>query len=104
MRVVTYIYDSAQQPDHVEQVLDLLGERDESIELLDVAAGKREERTRDALLTIRSAVRIGGTPDEIYDEDGTPDVSTGALITEAPTGRRTLSLGQEALETLTTAE
>jgi hypothetical protein len=100
MRVVTYIYDSADTPEHVEQVLDLLADRDEEIAVQDVAAGDREDSIRDALLEIRSAVRIGTTPEELYDDDGNPDLSTGALITEAPTGRRTLSVGPAAVEAL----
>jgi hypothetical protein len=101
MRVLTYIYNSATAPAHVESVLEDLADRPESVEHIDVAAFEdRESGIREAMLELRNAVRIGDNPDEIYDDSGAPDFSVGALITEAPTGRRTLHVGADALEAL----
>ncbi|MFB6309239.1 MAG: hypothetical protein ABEH35_07915 [Haloarculaceae archaeon] len=96
MRVVSYVYDSDETPDHVRRVLEALDDRDESFDRVDVSeAGERE-----ATLTVKQAVRIGSPPSELFDDDGQPDFSAGALITEAPTGRRSLHVGQAAIEAL----
>lgn len=101
MRVRHYLYDSETGGDHVEAVLHQLADRDESVALQDVAAADdRDDAIREAMLTLRDAVRIGSNPDEIYDEDGRPDFSPGVLITEEPTGRRNLHIGSEALAVL----
>ena len=101
MRVRTYIYDGETAADHVERVRDRLRERDDEIELLDVAAAEnRADAVREAMFAIRESVRIGSPPDEIYDENGTPEFSAGVLITEKPTGRRGLHVGRDALEAL----
>jgi hypothetical protein len=63
-----------------------------------VADGDPEDRRREAILTVKNAVRIGSLPDELYGEDGTPDFSAGVLITEAETGRRSMHVGREAVE------
>jgi hypothetical protein len=99
MRVVSYVYDSKAVPAHVGECLDELASREEEPELIDVeAAEDREDGRREAMLTVKNAVRIGSTPGELFDEDGTPDFSVGALITEAETGRRTLHIGTDALD------
>jgi len=101
MRVVTYIYDSATPEDHVERVLARLDEREESVDRVDVDAGEsRADGLREAMLTVRDAVRIGTSPDGIYDAEGNPDFSAGAMITEQPTGRRELHVGADALAAL----
>jgi ribonucleotide monophosphatase NagD (HAD superfamily) len=101
MRVLTYVYDSATAQSHVSAVLDRLDERAESVDRLDVATrDDREDGIREAMLTVRDAVRIGTNPDGIYDEDGRPDFSAGAMITQASTGRRTLYVGTDALDAL----
>lgn len=101
MRVRSYLYDAETADDHVETVLERLSDRDESIDYVDVAAADdRDDAVREAMLTVRESVRIGTNPDEIYDEDGNPDFSAGVLVTQAPTGRRRLHLGADALEAL----
>jgi hypothetical protein len=104
MRVVTYVYDSATAESHVEQVLAALDERDESVERLDIDGDDRENTLREAMLTVRDAVRIGTSPEGIYDDDGRPDFSAGAMITEQPTGRRELHVGADALDALAERE
>jgi hypothetical protein len=105
MRVLTYVYDSATAETHVERVLDCLDERPEEVERHDVAASQsREDGIREAMLTVRSAVRVGTNPEGIYDDDGRPDFSAGAMITEAETGRRTLYVGADALDALESDE
>jgi len=104
MRVVTYVYDSATAESHVEQVLAALDERDESVERLDIDGDDRENTLREAMLTVRDAVRIGTSPEGIYDDDGRPDFSAGAMITEQPTGRRELHVGTDALDALAERE
>ncbi|WP_436347156.1 hypothetical protein [Natronorubrum sp. FCH18a] len=101
MRVRTYIYDSDTPVDYVEAVLERLERRDESIEFQDVAAAAdRDDAVREATFAIRESVRIGRGPDGIYDDEGNPDFSAGVLITQAPTGRRAIHVGREALEAL----
>jgi hypothetical protein len=97
MRVLSYVYDSAARPCHVDAVLEELASREEAVELVDVAG---DAARRDAMLTVKGAVRIGSPPDELFDEEGRPDFSAGALVTEAETGRRTLHVGEEALAAL----
>lgn len=101
MRVLRYIYDSETADPPVQRVLDRIAARDEAVERLDVAtaddpAGAR----REALLAVGEATRIGRKPSGLFDDDGTPDFSAGALITEEPTGRRDLHVGREAVEAL----
>ncbi|WP_226005304.1 hypothetical protein [Natrinema salinisoli] len=101
MRVRHYIYDSERAEEHVDAVLERLSSRDEGIEYLDVAAADdRDDAIREAMLTVRESVRIGTSPDGIYDDDGDPDFSAGVLVTQEPTGRRGLSVGRAALEAL----
>lgn len=103
MRAVSYVYDSKALPSHVKQCLAELAKREEEPELMDVdGTDSREDGRRTAMLTVKNAVRIGSTPEALFDEDGTPDFSVGALITEAETGRRTLHIGSDALDALTT--
>lgn len=100
MRIASYIYDSADADDHIDLVLDLL-EPHEEVELLDIALAKdREAARREAMLTVKSAVRVGTAPAELFDENGQPDFSAGALIAEKSTGRRSLHVGKEALTIL----
>jgi len=99
MRVRSYIYNSAVAPDHVEAVLDRLADREESVEYVDVAdADDPDGARREAMLTLRESIRIGENPDDIYGDDGKPDFATGVLVTEAPTGRRSLHVGANALD------
>ncbi|MFA9503268.1 hypothetical protein ACERIM_10850 [Natrinema sp. H-ect1] len=104
MRVRRYIYDSDRAADHVDDVLERLAAREESIDRQDVAAADdRDDAIRQAMLAVRESVRIGSSPDAIYDENGDPDFSAGVLITQAPTGRRSLHTGRAALEALSEA-
>lgn len=101
MRILNYIYNSEKAGSHVECVLEQLKDRSERIEYNDIsAADDRDAAHREALLTVGQAVRIGGKPNEIFDEDGVPDFSAGVMITEDATGRRELKSGAEALEAL----
>ncbi|MFB6296762.1 MAG: hypothetical protein ABEH66_08005 [Halobacteriales archaeon] len=101
MRALTYVYDSDDAPEHVEAVLDRLDAREESVERLDVAAYRdRADALREATLAVKEGVGIGTTPDALFDAGGDPDFSAGALITEAATGRRSLHVGEAALEAL----
>ncbi|QRV16499.1 hypothetical protein [Haloterrigena salifodinae] len=101
MRVQSYIYDSTAPADHVDRVRERLATRDEEFESLDVAdADDRSDAVREAMFAIRESVRIGTAPDELYNDNGEPDFAPGVLITAAPTGRRTIHVGREALEAL----
>lgn len=101
MHVLSYVYDSESTPSHVDAVLDRLAGREESVEVLDVAtAGDRAAAIRDATLLVKDGVGIGSTPAELFDDDGNPDFSPGALVAEAETGRRSLHVGEAALEAL----
>jgi hypothetical protein len=97
VRVVDYVYDSAAAPDHVEAVLAAIADRPEEPRLLDVSGGASR---REATLAVKAAVRVGGFPADLYGEDGTLDVSPGVLVTEAPTGRRSMHVGAAALSAL----
>jgi hypothetical protein len=100
MTVHAFVYDSTAASAHVETVLERLRNREEVIEVIDMADGDPEEQRRTAILTVKNAVRIGSLPDELYGPDGTPDFSAGVLITEAETGRRSMHVGSEAVEAL----
>lgn len=101
MRVRSYVYDSAERGPHVDAVLERVDGREESVDRLDVAAAQdRADARREAMLTVKSAVRIGSPPAALFDEDGRPDFSAGALIAEEATGRRSLYVGADALEAL----
>lgn len=103
MRVKEYIYNSETAKPHVQTVLDRIERRGETetADLFDLAAVEdRDDAVREAMLRLRNSVRIGTNPDDIYDEDGDVDFSTGVLVTEEPTGRRTLHVGTDALEAL----
>lgn len=101
MRVVSYVYDSTRAGPTVAATLDAIASREEAVDLIDVGTGgDREDVRREALLTVKSAVRVGSLPDALFDGDGRFDVSAGVLITEAPTGRRSLHVGREALKAL----
>lgn len=99
MRVISYVYDSADPAEYVDSVLDALADREEDIEYVDIAAAEsRADGRREAMLTVKNGVGIGTPPDRLYGEDGRPDLSVGALITEEATGRRSLHVGRDALE------
>lgn len=101
MHIRNYIYDGETAPGHVDAVLERLSAREESVDRLDVSAtDDRDDAVREAMLQVRESVRIGTSPDGIYDEDGTPDFSAGVLIAQEPTGRRSLFVGEAALEAL----
>lgn len=102
MRVRSYIYNSGVERARVERVLDLLADRPEAAELLDIGAEDTERR--EAMLTLRESMRIGQNPEGIYGEDGTPDFATGVLITENEVGRREIHVGSEAVDALREAD
>jgi hypothetical protein len=104
MRALAYVYDSADVGPHVRAVLGELDDREEAVDRIDVAAyDDRAAAIREATLAVKSGVGIGTTPGELFDADGDPDFSAGALITEAGTGRRRLHVGAEALDALADA-
>jgi hypothetical protein len=101
MRAITYVYDSGTLDPHVRAVLDRLDDREESVDRIDVAAfADRADAMREATLAVKSGVGIGSTPEALFDGDGNPDFSPGALVTEADTGRRQLHVGADALDAL----
>lgn len=101
MHVLRYLYNSGTADEHVERALDRLADREEAVEYTDVgAADDPDAARREAMLAVGQAVRIGGKPSGVFDEDGDPDFSAGAMIVEAETGRRTLHVGRDALEAL----
>lgn len=101
MQVLTYIYDTETADDHVAWVLDRLETRYESVEYIDLGiADDRDDARREAMLAIGQATRVGGKPSGVFDEDGNPDFSSGAVITEEPTGRRKLHIGTEVVQVL----
>jgi hypothetical protein len=101
MRVLAFVYDSSESVDHVETVLSRLADHDEEINYVDVAAAETDaDGQREAMLTVKNGVGIGTPPEELYGADGQPDFSVGALITEQPTGRRSLHVGEEARDAL----
>jgi hypothetical protein len=105
MRALTYVYDSSNAGEDVPEVLDRLEAREEPVECLDVAAFEdRANALREATLAVKEGVGIGTTPDALFDADGEPNFSPGALITEAETGRRSLHVGTAALDVLADAE
>jgi hypothetical protein len=105
MRGRRYVYDSSNAGEHVSEVLDRLEAREEPVECLDVATfDDRADALREATLAVKEGVGIGTTPEELFDADGQPDFSAGALITEAETGRRSLHVGAEAREALADGE
>lgn len=92
-------------PPHVETVLEVLDAREEAVDVVDAAVEEdspenREDALRDAMLTVKEAVRVGSMPDALFDETGKPDFSDGALVTQAQTGRRRLHVGPDALAVL----
>lgn len=101
MQVVSYLCNSQTGSDTTAAVRARLDQREEAVEVIDVAAAEDPEAARrDAMLEVGTATRVGSKPDELFDQNGAPDFSIGVLITEAPTGRRELHLGPEALEVL----
>lgn len=98
MHVRAYLYNAGAPPDHVHAVLEALASRDGDPDLVDVAEG--DDARRRAMLTLRESIRIGESPDAIYDDDGTPDFAPGVLVTEDETGRRHLHVGPEAMDAL----
>ena len=101
MRALTYVYDSENVPEEVDTTLDELDAREASADRVDVAAFEdRDDALREATLAVKSGVGIGSIPDDLFDDDGNPDFSPGALITEADTGRRRLHVGADALDAL----
>lgn len=101
MRILSYVYDSSKVTPQVDRILNLIETREEEIDVLDVAtANDPEAARREAMLTVKEAVRIGSVPGQLFDENGDPDFSRGALVSEESTGRRSLHVGGEALELL----
>lgn len=100
VQAIAYVYDGDTTDPTVETVLELLAERPEQPRLVDTAEGDPADARREAMLVVRAAVRVGSAPDELFNEAGDPDFSAGALVTEAETGRRSLHVGEDALEIL----
>jgi hypothetical protein len=101
MKIISYLYNSEADSEPVEAVLTRLDDRQEAIEMIDIAdASNPDDARRDAMLRVGEATRIGSKPDGVFDASGTPDFSRGVLITEADTGRRSLHVGTDAVEAL----
>ncbi len=101
MRVVEFLYDSERADETGQQVAAAVDDRDEHVDVVDLGtAQNRADARRQAMLTVGSATRIGGKPDSLFDEDGNPDFSAGAIVVEEETGRRDLYVGDDALDVL----
>ncbi len=98
MRVLAYLYDGERADDTVRAVLDALDAREEAAERIDAAAGPDAER--EATLWVKETTRIGASPEELYREEGGMRFAAGVLITEADTGRRSMHVGEDALNEL----
>jgi hypothetical protein len=102
MRVVEFLFDSAAATETGRQVARLVDDRLETVETIDIGgAESRADARREAMLSVGSATRIGGKPDALFDDDGDPDFSAGAVVIEEETGRRDLYVGEEAVDVLT---
>jgi hypothetical protein len=95
VRTLAYLYDGDRTDGTVEAVLDALDGRD--VELLDAGAGP--DAAREATLWVKETTRIGASPEELAGPDGLT-FEPGVLITEAETGRRSMHIGEEALDAL----
>lgn len=101
MQVRSFVFDSENTPPHVESSLDLIAKREEAVSRVDVAEDDLSgDVEREAMLTVKEGVRVGSVPDALFDENGQPDFSVGALVTVETTGRRSLHIGPNALQTL----
>jgi hypothetical protein len=102
MRVVEFLFDSETASATGRQVSALVDERPETVETTDLGTAKsRDDARREAMLSVGAATRIGSKPDALFDDDGNPDFSMGAVITVEETGRRDLYVGNRAVEALT---
>lgn len=102
MRVVELCHDSERATATGERVAALVADREEDVSVTDLgSADSRDDAQREAMLTVGEATRIGGKPDAIFDADGNPDFSDGAIVVEESTGRRDLYVGTEAIDVLT---
>lgn len=102
MRVVEFLFDSEAATATGRQVSTLVGERPETVETTDLGtATGRDDARREAMLSVGAATRIGSKPDALFDDEGDPDFSAGAIIVEEETGRRDLYVGERAVEILT---
>jgi hypothetical protein len=105
MRVVQFLYDSERAGETGQRVARLVEERPEGVDVTDLGtADDRGDAQRAAMLSVGAATRIGGKPDAIFDEDGNPDFSAGAVVIEQETGRRDLYVGGDAVDALTEVE
>lgn len=101
MRILSYVYDSSKVTPQVVKTLNLIETSEEEVNVLDIAtANDPEAARREAMLTVKEAVRVGSVPGQLFDENGEPDFSRGALVSEESTGRRSLHVGAEALKLL----
>lgn len=101
MQVRTYVYNSETATATARAVRDLVRERPESVEILDLGSAENyAEARRDAMLAVGDATGIGSKPDAIFDGEGDPDFSPGVLILDRETGRRELHVGEDALDVL----
>lgn len=101
MRVVTFLTDSERATQTGTRLAELVADRPEDIDVIDLGvADDRDAARREAMLAVGSATRIGTKPEAIFDENGDPDFSDGAVVTVAETGRRTLRTGSDAIEAL----
>jgi hypothetical protein len=102
MRVVEFLFDSEAASETGRRVATLVDERSETVETTDLGTAKsRDDARREAMLSVGAATRIGSKPDGLFDDDGAPDFSAGAVIVVEETGRRDLYVGERAVEILT---
>jgi hypothetical protein len=100
MRVIELLHDSERASETGRAIVDRVHERPEAVEEIDLGTGERADARREAMLSVGEATRIGGKPDAIFDEAGTPDFADGAIVTEDERGRRELHVGEDALDAL----
>jgi len=100
MRVIELLHDSERASETGRAVANHVYDRPEAVEEVDLGTGERADARRGAMLSVGNATRIGGKPDEIFDESGRPDFSDAAIVTEDERGRRDLHIGEAALAVL----
>jgi hypothetical protein len=90
-----FVFDSSALAPTAATLRDRLEDRP-SVTCIDVSAGSGARR--DGTLAIKEAVRIGRPPDALY--DGGLDPAPGALVMVEDTGRKSLYVGEDAIEAL----
>ncbi len=100
MQVIELLHDTERASETGQAVAERVRDRSETVTEVDLGTGDRADARRAAMLSVGNATRIGGKPDEIFDENGDPDFSDAAIVTEDERGRRELHVGEDALAAL----